>query len=66
MQSVYPTLWYSYLHLVDAARCAALIQTEFYISCDIYLTGTIFQTRSRKIMCNFRNVPQESIEWFEP
>ncbi|MEI3200071.1 MAG: DUF6783 domain-containing protein [Lachnospiraceae bacterium] len=35
-------------HSVDAACCAALIQTKSSTNCDVHLTESIFQTRSRK------------------
>ncbi|MEE0301113.1 MAG: DUF6783 domain-containing protein [Blautia sp.] len=36
------------LHSVDAARCAALIQTKSPTNCSIHLAESIFQTRSRE------------------
>ena len=35
-------------HSVDAARCAALIQTKSPTNCDVHLTESIFQTRSKE------------------
>ena len=33
-------------HLVDTARCAALIQTKSSTNCDVHLTESFFQIRS--------------------
>ncbi|WP_147644455.1 DUF6783 domain-containing protein [[Ruminococcus] lactaris] len=47
-----------YLHSVDIARYAALIQTKSPINCDIYLAESIFQTHSSEqslFLCLYPN-----------
>ncbi|MEI3200347.1 MAG: DUF6783 domain-containing protein [Lachnospiraceae bacterium] len=36
------------MYSADAARCAALIQTKISHNCDVHLTESIFQTRSKE------------------
>ena len=38
-----------YLHSVDVARYAALIQAKSPTNCDAHLAESLFQTRSRKL-----------------
>ncbi|RXS76495.1 hypothetical protein ETP43_15645 [Blautia faecicola] len=46
-----------YLHSVDVARYAALIQEKSPTNCDAHLAESLFQTRSRACLKNhFRNL----------
>ena len=43
-----------YLHSVDVARYAALIQATSPTNCDAHLAESLFQTRSRACFCEDR------------
>ncbi|RHU44788.1 hypothetical protein DXD15_07840 [Blautia sp. TF11-31AT] len=40
-----------YLHSVDVARYAALIQAKSPTNCDAHLAESLFQTRSSSFLC---------------